>query len=232
MRIILHMILFRSCCRLTPTPNIHEGAPRLPQPLQPFYMRPTPFQAKAPTMVTTTGPMYVPHIHVRPVHEHPQFPMQQHLTHPSEPASFRPATSPPSAFNSCNVARNIRGVNVMQHIPPHDQTAMNLQQECNAPHTSFHSKYMYHGNQPVQPGGHSYDMSQQWSFLKLPAIGNIFHSLSSSNLSQGSSKQDSCESGTSSPTDSPLWESSGNMIGNRQDNTHLESPLMYKGTSI
>ena len=207
-------------------------------------MRPAPFQGKAPTIVTTTGPMYVPHLHVKPSHDHPQIPVpqqqQQHHVHPPQPGTFRPVTtSPPSAFNSCNAARNIRGANVLQHIPPHDHNMINLHQEYNAPHTSFHSKHTYHGNhQTMPPSGHTYDIPQQWSFLKLPAIGNIFHSLSSSNLSQGSSKQDSCESGNSSPTDSssmtpPLWESSGSMIGsNRQDHTHLESPVMYKGTSI
>lgn len=204
-------------------------------------MRPAPFQGKAPTIVTTTGPMYVPHLHVRPSHEHTQIPVQQqqqHHVHPSDPGSFRPATSP-SAFNSCNAARNIRGANAMQRLPPHDHNTINIHQECNVPHTSFHSKHTYHGNhQTVPPSGHTYDMPQQWSFLKLPAIGNIFHSLSSSNLSQGSSKQTSCESDTSSPTDSssmtpPLWESSGSMIGSsRQDHAHLDSPVIFKGTSI
>ncbi|XP_068724415.1 uncharacterized protein [Montipora capricornis] len=227
--------------RLTPPssiPTIHEAAPRLAHPLQPFYMRPAPFQPKAPTIVTTTGPMYVPHLHMRPGHEHPQIPLQQHLVHPQEPPGFRTATSPPSAFNSCSAARNIRSANVMQHISPHEHTTMNLHQDCTAPLTSFHSKHMYHGShQTVPPRGHSYDMPQQWSFLKLPAIGNIFHSLSSTTLSPGNSEPDSCESNTSSPSKSssmtlPLWENSGSMMGNRADHPHLESPTMYKGTSI
>lgn len=226
-------------CRLAPTANVHEGPPRLPHPLQPFYMRSAPFQGKAPAMVTTTGPMYVPHLHIRPGHEHPQIPLQQHHVHQTEPASFRPTASPPSAFNSCHTVSNIRGANVLQHHPPHDHTTMNLHQECNAPHSSFHPKHIYHGNHPAVPSvsAHSYDMPQQWSFLKLPPIGNIFHSLSSSNLSQESAKQDSCESGRSSPTDSssmtpPLWESSGSLIGSRQDHMHMDSPTMFKGTSI
>lgn len=226
-------------CRLAPTANVHEGPPRLPHPLQPFYMRSAPFQGKAPAMVTTTGPMYVPHLHIRPGHEHPQIPLQQHHVHQTEPASFRPTASPPSAFNSCHTVSNIRGANVLQHHPPHDHTTMNLHQECNAPHSSFHPKHIYHGNHPAVPSvsAHSYDMPQQWSFLKLPPIGNIFHSLSSSNLSQESAKQDSCESGRSSPTDSssmtpPLWESSGSLIGSRQDHMHMDSPIMFKGTSI
>lgn len=204
-------------------------------------MRSAQFQGKAPTMVTTTGPMYVPHLHIRPGHEHPQIPIQPHHPHPPDSASFRTATSPPlSAFNSCNTASNFRGANMMQHLPTHDHITMNLHQECNVPHSSFHPKHMYHGSHQTAPQSatsHSYDMPQQWSFLKLPAIGNIFHSLSSSNLSQGSPKQESCESGTSSPSDSssmtpPLWESSGSMIGSRQDHTHIESPIMFKGTSI
>lgn len=222
-------------CRLTPASSVHEGEPRVPHPLQPFMMRSTQFQGKAPTIVTTTSPMYVPHLHVRPGHDHPQIPMQQHHIHPPEPVSFRPATSLPSAFNSCNTGSTIRGANVMQHLPPHNHTTMNLHQECNAPH-SFHPKHMYHGNhQAVPPSatGHSHDMPQQWGFLKLPAIGNIFHSLSSSNLSQGSSDQDSCKSGSSSsPMTPPLWESSGSIIGSRQDNTHVESPGMFKGSPI
>ncbi|XP_067057051.1 uncharacterized protein [Acropora muricata] len=227
--------------RLTPTssiPTIHDGAPRLAHPLQPFYMRPAPFQPKAPTIVTTTGPMYVPHLHMRPGHEHPQIPLQQHIVHPPEPAGFRTVASPPSAFNSCSAARNVRNANVMQHIPPHEHTTMNLHQDCSAPLSTFHSKHMYHSShQTVPTRGHSYDIPQQWSFLKLPAIGNIFHSLSSTTLSTGNSEADSCDSNTSSPSNSssmtpPLWENSGSMIGSRVDQTHLESPTLYKGTSV
>lgn len=204
-------------------------------------MRSAAFQGKAQGIVTTTGPMCMPHLHIRPGHEHPQIPVQQHHIHPPEPASFRPAASPPSAFNSCNTTGNIRSANAMQHLPAqHDHTMMNLHQECNAPHSSFHPKHIYNGNHQTVPpsaASHSYDMPQQWSFLKLPAIGNIFRSLSSSNLSQGSSKQESCESGNSSPTDSssmtpPLWESSGSMVGSRQDHAHMDSPITFKGTSI
>ena len=202
-------------------------------------MRSVPLQGKAPAMVTTTGPMYVPHLHIRPGHEHAQMPLQQHHVHQTEPASFRPTTSPPSAFNSCHTVGNIRSANLMQHHSSHEHTTMNLHPEYSAPHSSFHPKHIYHGNHPTVPSvpGHSYDMPQQWSFLKLPPIGNIFHSLSSSNLCQESGKQDSCESGRSSPADSssmtpPLWESSGSVIGNRQDHAHMESPIMFKGTSI
>lgn len=203
-------------------------------------MRTAPFQGKAPAMVTTTGPMYVPHLHIRPGHEHAQIPLQQHHVHQTEQASFRQTTSPPSAFNTCHTVGNIRGANVIQHHPPHDHVAMNLHQECSAPHSSFHPKHIYHGNHAAVPNvpSHSYDMPQQWSFLKLPPIGNIFHNLNSNNLCQESAKQDSCESGRSSPTDSssmtpPLWESSGSLVGSRQsDHTHTESPIMFKGSSI
>ena len=203
-------------------------------------MRSAQFQGKAPAIVTTTGPMYVPHLHIRPGHQNAQIPLQQHHIHQPESASFRLATSPPSAFNSCHNGNTIRGTNTLQHHPTHEHVTMNPHQDYNALHTSFHTKHVYHGNHPAIPAvpSHGYDMPQQWSFLKLPPIGNIFHSLSSSNLSQESSKHDSCESGRSSPTDSssmtpPLWESSGNVIGTgRQDHTHIDSPVMFKGTSI
>lgn len=58
-------------------------------------------------------------------------------------------------------------------------------------------------------------------------------------MSQGGSKQDLSDSGTPSPADSPsmippLWESSGSMISNRQDDAHMQetSPDMYKGSSM
>lgn len=227
-------------CRLTPPANIREGPPRLPHPLPPFYMTPAPFQGKAPTIVTTTGPMYVPHLHIRPGHEHTQIPLQQHQIHQADPASFRLATSPPSAFNSCHNENSTRGTHTFQHQPGHEHVMINPHQDYNATHSSFHSKHIFHGNHPPIPPvpGHSYDMPQQWSFLKLPPIGNIFHSLSSSNLSQESGKHDPCESGRSTPTDSssmtpPLWESSGNLISaGRQDHTHIDSPVMFKGTSM
>lgn len=234
------LIKFCYCCRLTPTSSIstiHDGAPRLAHPLQSFYMRPAPFQPKAPTIVTTTGPMYMPHLHMQPGHEHPQIPLQQHIVHPPEPAGFRPVSSPPSAFNSCSAACNVRNTNVMQHIPTHEHTTMNIHQDCSAPLSTFHSKHMYHSShQTVPTRGHNFDIPQQWSFLKLPAIGNIFHSLSSTTLSTGNSEADSCDSNTSSPSNSssmtpPLWENSGSMIGSRADQTHLESPTLYKGTS-
>lgn len=227
-------------CRLTPPANIREGPPRLPHPLPPFYMTPAPFQGKAPTIVTTTGPMYVPHLHIRPGHEHTQIPLQQHQIHQADPASFRLATSPPSAFNSCHNENSTRGTNTFQHQPGHEHVMINPHQDYNATHSSFHSKHIFHGNHPPIPPvpGHSYDMPQQWSFLKLPPIGNIFHSLSSSNSSQESGKHDPCESGRSTSTDSssmtpPLWESSGNLVSaGRQDHTHIDSPVMFKGTSM
>ena len=185
--------------------------------------------------------MYVPHLHIRAGYEHMPIPIQQHHQHPSELASFRPTVSPPSAFDPCTVGGTTRSANIMQHLPPHNHAMINLHQECNGPHP-FHPKHVYHGNhQTVLQGaaGHSSDMPQQWSFLKLPAIGNIFHSLSPSDLSQGGSKQDSSDSGTPSPADSssmtpPLWESSGSMISNRQDDAHMQetSPNMYKGSSM
>ena len=234
-------VLHCCTCRLTPASSVHEGAPRLPHSLQPFILRSAPFQGKAPTLVTSTGPMYVPHLHIRAGYEHMPIPIQQHHQHPSELASFRPTVSPPSAFDPCTVGGTTRSANIMQHLPPHNHAMINLHQECNGPHP-FHPKHVYHGNhQTVLQGaaGHSSDMPQQWSFLKLPAIGNIFHSLSPSDLSQGGSKQDSSDSGTPSPADSssmtpPLWESSGSMISNRQDDAHMQetSPNMYKGSSM
>ncbi|XP_022793388.1 uncharacterized protein LOC111332339 [Stylophora pistillata] len=226
--------------RFAPPANVCEGPPGLPHPLPPFYMRSAPFQGKAPAIVTTTGPMYVPHLHIRPSHEHTQIPLQQHHIHQPEPASFRLAASPPSVFNSCNNGNTVRGTNTFQHQSAHEHVTINPHQDYNATHSSFHSKHIYHGNHPPIPPvpGHNYDMPQQWSFLKLPPIGNIFHSLGSGNLSQESVKHDPSESGRSTPTDPssmtpPLWESSGNLMSSgRQDHAHINSPVMFKGTSM
>ena len=226
--------------RLTPPPKDQDVPTRLPHSLPSFCMRGVslPLQAKAPTMVSSTGPVYLPHLHIRPGYEHPRIP----IPHQADQIGFRPPGSPPSAFNSCRPGNNMAGNVTVQHHAPrlvmNDHTATNIHQECSVPQSSFLPKHPYYGNPITVPsiGNHSYEMPQQWSFLKLPPIGNIFHSLSTSNLSQGSVEHESSESGRSSPADSamtpPLWEGSGGVILGQDDQSHMEPPLSYKGTSM
>lgn len=217
--------------RLGPPPINQEPPTKLPPLLEEGG---GPFRARAPTMVTTTGPVYLPHFHMGP------------NTHPG-PGTLNPSNQLPGCYtHPCQTTATTsfampKDTSVIQQHFPHKHIGvepvlqLHSHEKGNNPLSVLrHHQQMYFGNAPSISLAmlHTDDMPPQLNITKLPPISTISPCSSATDLSQCSMEQESTGSGQSSPDSvsmtQPLWETDSNMTGSREDLIHGPGTLVYK----
>ena len=183
-------------------------------------------KGRAPTMVTTTGPAYLPHFHMNLSSRPGMGPSALVPSHHAPVAGSASVMMPKEQLAVSNPYGQRRpvGVEVLPSVLP---SGLHKPDKVDMPPASYrHHQQVYFNNPPFAMGMvHPDDIPMQLGVAKLPPISSISPCNSATDLSQCSLELESAASSKSSPDSAtlppPLWD----MDSGRDDLLHGHAGL-------